>query len=119
MYSTLGIWFHLTDANAILELVMTAAVLVLLLLEICEPGLVVFVDNGHMKKLMCLYLVSRAYVILKPDFPFPLAYYLIPFTGVVGMIILVMVIILVSGQSAFQLCVCVCVCLCQVYCGLV
>lgn len=36
-----------------------------------------------------------AYVILKPDFAFPLSYYLIPFTGVVGMIIVVMGVILV------------------------
>ncbi|XP_030648861.1 E3 ubiquitin-protein ligase RNF167 [Chanos chanos] len=35
------------------------------------------------------------YVILKPQFSFPLSYYLIPFTGVVAMIIIVMVIILV------------------------
>ncbi|XP_051548084.1 E3 ubiquitin-protein ligase RNF167-like [Myxocyprinus asiaticus] len=36
-----------------------------------------------------------AYVILKPEFSFPLFYYLIPFTGVVGIIIIVMVIILI------------------------
>jgi len=42
-------------------------------------------------------LCCRAYVILKPEFSFPLSYYLIPFTGVVGMIIIVMVVILVSA----------------------
>lgn len=36
-----------------------------------------------------------AYVILKPEFAFPLSYYLIPFTGVIGMIILVMCIVLI------------------------
>lgn len=109
MHSTVGVWSHFINPNGVLELMMSGAVLVLLLFEICEPDLIVFVDNGPMRKLMCLYLVSRAYVILKPDFPFPLAYYLIPFTGVVGMIILVMVIILVSGHSAFC-CFCPCCC---------
>ncbi|XP_062844614.1 E3 ubiquitin-protein ligase RNF167 [Trichomycterus rosablanca] len=36
-----------------------------------------------------------AYVILKADFNFPITYYLIPFTGVVGLVIIVMVVILV------------------------
>ncbi|XP_013862158.1 E3 ubiquitin-protein ligase RNF167 [Austrofundulus limnaeus] len=36
-----------------------------------------------------------AYVILKPAFSFPISYYLIPFTAVVGMVIIVMCIILV------------------------
>lgn len=35
-------------------------------------------------------------MILKPEFAFPLSYYLIPFTGVVGMIIIVMCVVLVS-----------------------
>ncbi|CAG02911.1 unnamed protein product, partial [Tetraodon nigroviridis] len=36
-----------------------------------------------------------AYVILKPEFSFPFSYYLIPFTGVVGMIIFVMCAIMI------------------------
>uniref|UniRef100_A0A3P9HHE7 E3 ubiquitin-protein ligase RNF167 n=1 Tax=Oryzias latipes TaxID=8090 RepID=A0A3P9HHE7_ORYLA len=35
------------------------------------------------------------YVTLKPEFAFPLSYYLIPFTGVVGMIIIVMCVIMI------------------------
>ncbi|XP_056140928.1 E3 ubiquitin-protein ligase RNF167-like [Lampris incognitus] len=35
------------------------------------------------------------YVILKPEFAFPLSYYLIPFTGVIALIILVMFVILI------------------------
>ncbi|KAI2664054.1 E3 ubiquitin-protein ligase RNF13 [Labeo rohita] len=42
-----------------------------------------------------------AYVILKPEFSFPLSYYLIPFTGVVGMIIIIMVIILYFNNCIF------------------
>lgn len=42
------------------------------------------------------FLAYRTYVILKPEFAFPLSYYLIPFIGVVVMIILVMVVIMVS-----------------------
>lgn len=50
-----------------------------------------------------LYLsLYRAYVILKPEFAFPLSYYLIPFTGVVGMIIIVMCVVLVSNSNTFD-----------------
>lgn len=54
--------------------------------------------------LICL-LLYRAYVILKPEFAFPLAYYLIPFTGVVGMIIIVMCVVLVRKNNTFYLAV--------------
>lgn len=45
-------------------------------------------------------------MILKPEFAFPLSYYLIPFTGVVGMVIIVMCVILVSVHSLMSHCVC-------------
>nr|XP_040037813.1 E3 ubiquitin-protein ligase RNF167 [Gasterosteus aculeatus aculeatus]XP_040037814.1 E3 ubiquitin-protein ligase RNF167 [Gasterosteus aculeatus aculeatus] len=43
-----------------------------------------------------------AYVILKPEFAFPLSYYLIPFTGVVGMIILVMCVVLIVRCAQYR-----------------
>lgn len=48
--------------------------------------------------------LCRTYVILKPEFSFPLTYYLIPFTGVVGMIILVMSVVLVNIFQYFGCC---------------
>uniref|UniRef100_A0A1A7YIR1 RING-type E3 ubiquitin transferase n=1 Tax=Iconisemion striatum TaxID=60296 RepID=A0A1A7YIR1_9TELE len=43
-----------------------------------------------------------AIVILKPEFAFPLSYYLIPFTGVVGMVILVMCVILIIRCAQYR-----------------
>ncbi|XP_038150465.1 E3 ubiquitin-protein ligase RNF167 [Cyprinodon tularosa] len=55
----------------------------------------VFTSDRAAKLLKTVLHEPGAYVILKPEFTFPLSYYLIPFTGVVGMIILVMCVILV------------------------
>ncbi|XP_017292452.1 E3 ubiquitin-protein ligase RNF167 [Kryptolebias marmoratus] len=51
----------------------------------------------HAAKMLKELLIPEAgaYVILKPDFSFPIAYYLIPFTAVVGMVIIVMCVILI------------------------
>lgn len=43
-----------------------------------------------------------AYVILKQEYAFPLSYYLIPFFGVVGMIILVMVVITIIRYTQYR-----------------
>lgn len=62
-----------------------------------QTQITVWNSNG-----ILLYLsLYRAYVILKPEFAFPLSYYLIPFTGVVGMIIIVMCVVLVSDNNMF------------------
>lgn len=59
----------------------------------------------HSNAIFLYLLLHRAYVILKPEFAFPLSYYLIPFTGVVGMIIIVMCVVLVSNNNTFYLAV--------------
>lgn len=41
--------------------------------------------------------LRRGHVVLIPEYIFPLGYYLIPFTGVVGVVIAVMCTILVRG----------------------
>ncbi|MCI4394168.1 hypothetical protein PGIGA_G00165740 [Pangasianodon gigas] len=56
----------------------------------------VFTSDSASKILHSFIKPDRgAYVILKPDFSFPITFYLIPFTGIVGLIIIVMVVILV------------------------
>lgn len=42
--------------------------------------------------------LHRGHVVLIPEYIFPLGYYLIPFTGVVGVVIAVMCTILVRGH---------------------
>lgn len=99
MLSSLTSWHTMMLASAALELAISGAVLFLLVLVMREPDAVALVESKTLRRLIWVYMVCRAYVILKPDFPFPLAYYLFPFTGVVGMIILVMIVIMVSNSS--------------------
>ncbi|XP_068600685.1 E3 ubiquitin-protein ligase RNF167 [Brachionichthys hirsutus] len=55
----------------------------------------VFTSEYASKVLTHLIIPEQgSYVILKPEFAFPLSYYLIPFTGVVGLIIIVMFVVL-------------------------
>ncbi|MBN3318397.1 RN167 ligase, partial [Atractosteus spatula] len=59
----------------------------------------VFTSETAAQRLRNTFIVAcflyRTYVLLKPEFSFPLSYYLIPFTGVVGIIILVMFVIMI------------------------
>ncbi|KAK7925565.1 hypothetical protein WMY93_007875 [Mugilogobius chulae] len=51
----------------------------------------------YASQILIRYIIPEkgAYVILKPDFSFPFALYLIPFCGVIGLIIIVMSVVLI------------------------
>ena len=83
----------------LMETALSLSIMWLLFLGLNLPEVRHSLNSVNTQKLIVLYLMCRAYVILKPEFAFPLSYYLIPFTGVVGMIILVMVVIMVSSST--------------------
>ncbi|KAM8835997.1 E3 ubiquitin-protein ligase RNF167 [Synchiropus picturatus] len=61
--------------------------------EITIPS--VFIGYNASQFLRKNIIPEAGFLIVMPDFVFPLSYYLIPFTGVVGMVILVMCVILI------------------------
>ena len=100
-----SVWL-IANPIILIETVLSLSIMWLLVLGLDHPEARHSLNSVYMRKLMALYLMCRAYVILKPEFAFPLSYYLIPFTGVVGMIILVMVVIMVSSsmERVFYIC---------------
>ncbi|XP_041034735.1 E3 ubiquitin-protein ligase RNF13-like isoform X2 [Carcharodon carcharias] len=69
--------------------------------QITIPSVFIGVHASQFLKSLFTY-DKGAYIVLMPDFNFPLGYYLIPFTGVVGIVIVVMITVMIVRCVQYQ-----------------
>ncbi|KAK6478026.1 E3 ubiquitin-protein ligase RNF167-like [Huso huso] len=70
-------------------------VLLALSLEVLAPHFGAYIRESSVLRILIVVFVHSGHLLLLPDFAFPLGFYLIPFTGVVGIVVIVMFTIMI------------------------